>query len=1554
MKNYTTTFYIRKYRRLAGLLLGIIAILQVAQAGVLNEKKLQAPALSNIGPAVTFTEEDDPVTVASGIQINNEGAGIQSATIKITEGYNLSEDRLIFENSDNIHGVFDQQKGELVLLTYPAGNNATIENFQNALRSVKYLNVNIDDPSGNARTISFTITDTDGNASSPLSKAINIQPLNDAPVLQYLERRVAEIEKTGRMILTDSLQIIDVDDKQITGAVVKFINGTFQPIADQLSLPQPIGNITGYWNSSQGELALSGTDTKDNYEKALRSVVYSVNGFFIDIKSVVKNISFTVNDGNKVSEDAIRYVAVNNPSDIPSWIADFTKSTNEDKEFSFNANDFKNNYAPDKSEFENIEIRTLPENGVLIFDGEVLTFNDLLDNGSGFRIEAANINKLVYKPDDNYSGPARFEWNSFDGTNFATSDAKVTISVTEVNDAPIIEAPSEVKDIPEDKPYTLPEIVVEDIDDQWISAEVKVDHGVLSVHPFLLDNKLLTFNTGDGKADKTLEFTGALGYVSYALSALTYQPDDNFSGTDQLAVKITDEIGNEEQATSTSNTKLTVIPVNDPPVLAGIPQEPLAYTENDDPVTIAPEATVSDEENNKIASATITIQEGFQSGEDKFSFTETGNISGSLDENILSFNGLASLADYQEVIRSITYENTSENPSTADRLISFLLKDEDDAESEPVTRTITIKSVDDPPVLDKLETKELNFVQFGGAVTLTNNIEISDPDDNIAEKATIKFINNSYVKDQDKLSFEDTDKITGDWNKTTGTLTLTGNATLEEYQNALRNVLYDNTSENPAEKERSVSFQVSSHGNNSNELSRKITIIVNERPAISSFSRESKEDQAITLQYDDFFTDGQYKDPDNFPVKDGFSRLSVRSLPQHGILLTGEDTLTQSDIASAGYEIDRDAIALVYIPDKDYNGADEFTWNAFDGAQYAAEDAAVNITLTPVNDAPVVEDFDKSTVEEENITFSLADFTTHYSDTEGDTLQKIMIRSVPTGGSLILNGISIPANTEIGAGNINNLIYVPDENFNGKDSFSWRASDGNTFSEQSASVAITITPINDEPLLRNFTRAIAESGALNFSPNDFTNNYIDVENDPIAYIVIESLTEHGTLLLNDQPVDAGTRINASRIAQLAYQPDASLNGGKDSFTWNASDGTTLAQESATVTIIVGIGVTSFNVHLNEDESFTFSPDNFTNNYGNPDHELQEVKIERLPVNGTLNLGASAVSEGQTISADDLGALVYTPDQNYAGRDSLSWNASDGSSYTDKATEVFFNIQPVNDAPEISTIENITLVAGESTGPISFTVSDVETEASSLAISASSDNESLISDEQIALEGNDSDRTITINTLEGQTGRAVINILVSDGDKQAQQSFTLEVVPYFITLDAGENIEVCNNQPFDITVREVSGGVPPYSYTWTCDREDCDIVEETGNTLTVNPGATTTYYVQATDANDIVSKQDTITISIVDCSAIDLDIPTGFTPNGDGINDTWTIENIAYLENINVTVFNRLGQQVFQSEGYNSPWNGTSDGRTLETGTYYYIINVESGSRVFKGSVTILR
>jgi gliding motility-associated-like protein len=88
--------------------------------------------------------------------------------------------------------------------------------------------------------------------------------------------------------------------------------------------------------------------------------------------------------------------------------------------------------------------------------------------------------------------------------------------------------------------------------------------------------------------------------------------------------------------------------------------------------------------------------------------------------------------------------------------------------------------------------------------------------------------------------------------------------------------------------------------------------------------------------------------------------------------------------------------------------------------------------------------------------------------------------------------------------------------------------------------------------------------------------------------------------------------------------------------------------------------------------------------------------------------------------------------------------------------------------------------------------------------------------------------------------------------------------------------------------------------------------------------------------------------------IPTDIPNTFSPNGDGINDVWSIPYLNNFPNARIRILNRYSQLVFSSTGYNQPWNGKLKGADLPIGTYYYIIHHGNGQPPMIGAVTIIR
>jgi gliding motility-associated-like protein len=110
-----------------------------------------------------------------------------------------------------------------------------------------------------------------------------------------------------------------------------------------------------------------------------------------------------------------------------------------------------------------------------------------------------------------------------------------------------------------------------------------------------------------------------------------------------------------------------------------------------------------------------------------------------------------------------------------------------------------------------------------------------------------------------------------------------------------------------------------------------------------------------------------------------------------------------------------------------------------------------------------------------------------------------------------------------------------------------------------------------------------------------------------------------------------------------------------------------------------------------------------------------------------------------------------------------------------------------------------------------------------------------------------------------------------------------------------------------------------------------------------------YYLTATNQAGC-SSYDSVWVN-----AYRLEVPNAFSPNGDGIHDLWVIPELKAYTAAAVEVFNRWGQPVFHSTGYNKPWDGSFAGSPLPAGVYYFIVNPNiMGYDPFTGSITLIR
>ncbi|MCC5932249.1 MAG: tandem-95 repeat protein [Cyclobacteriaceae bacterium] len=330
-------------------------------------------------------------------------------------------------------------------------------------------------------------------------------------------------------------------------------------------------------------------------------------------------------------------------------------------------------------------------------------------------------------------------------------------------------------------------------------------------------------------------------------------------------------------------------------------------------------------------------------------------------------------------------------------------------------------------------------------------------------------------------------------------------------------------------------------------------------------------------------------------------------------------------------------------------------------------------------------------------------------------------------------------------------------------------------------------------------------------------------------------------------------------------------------------------------------LSNINVNLDEDTPYQFTRQLFVNRFNDADGDpLVAVRIDALPANGVLTLDEGVVAIAQVIEADALDKLVYTPNQDYFGFDEFTWNATDGRDYALNSARVNMVINPVNDPPVLSNIE---------TFPLAFDI--------------------------------DEERAIVTQTIR-----------VSDVDN-------VNLVRAMISVSAGyirgeDSLKyIGNSLRFESAFNDTTGILTINGLASLNEYEQAlrsiEFINNTSRRGTEQSKTISFIVFDGEDWSNTVDRR----ISMVD-NFIPLDIPTGFTPNGDFDNDSWNILNIEWYPDCVIEVFSQNGNRVYRSVGYDFEWDGSFNGQLLPAGVYYYTIDLKRYGARYHGTVTILR
>ena len=437
------------------------------------------------------------------------------------------------------------------------------------------------------------------------------------------------------------------------------------------------------------------------------------------------------------------------------------------------------------------------------FDGESLSVTSVNSVVNG--MVALQGSTIVFTPDTDFSGAASFDYTISDSAG--TDTATVGITVNESNNAPIAIA---------------------------INATTTEDSGQFSI------DLLAGGFTSDADITDTLFITNVAQVLGRAISfnamsgVVSFDPDQftdlpqNTQESVQFTYTVDDGRGLPDSA-ATSTVTVIVEGFNDAPVVdlngaGGGIDFAATFTEDAGAVGIVDATlTASDVDNANLASATVTITNQLDGVAEVLAANTAGTsivAAYNSGTGVLSLTGADTVANYQQVLRTVTYDNSSQNPNTTDRTITFVAND-GTANSLTATSTVTVSAVNDAPVVDLNGAGggidfAATFTEDAGAVGIVDaTLTASDVDNANLASATVTITNQLDGAAEVLAANTAGTSIVAAYDSGTGVLSLTGADTVANYQMVLRTVTYDNSTVGANPTNRLVEFVVNDGTTNS-------------------------------------------------------------------------------------------------------------------------------------------------------------------------------------------------------------------------------------------------------------------------------------------------------------------------------------------------------------------------------------------------------------------------------------------------------------------------------------------------------------------------------------------------------------------------------------------------------------------------------------------------------------------------------------------------------------------------------------------------------------------
>jgi hypothetical protein len=720
------------------------------------------------------------------------------------------------------------------------------------------------------------------------------------------------------------------------------------------------------------------------------------------------------------------------------------------------------------------------------------------------------------------------------------------------------------------------------------------------------------------------------GRLSGTAPKLTYIPKPDFNGTDSFTFIIND--GTVDSVPTT--VIIVVTPVNDSPTA----NDTSVKTQEDTFVSIT--LTGCDPDGDALVYSVVKEpSNGELSGEGpNLSYKPNENFNGS---DSFTFKVNDGTTDSAEATVSIELLPVNDPPTASYAGTIF-------RESPPVARDDNVATDEDSPVSIKLAGYDANEDE------LTYTIVKSPSHGKLSGTAPdVSYTPNSNFSGSDSFTFKVNDGTTDSAEATISVTVMAANDTPNAKDDSI------NTKEDTAISVIDVLTNDTDNDGDSLDVTavtqgKNGTVAINTDNTLSYTPRANfSGSDSFTYTVSDGkggkskATVGVRVEAVNDVPRAKSSNVTTKEDKEVSIKLTGKDedgdALSFSVVKGpSNGSLSGTAPNLKYIPKANFNGQDSFTFKVSDKTTDSSA-ATVSITVTAVNDPPMAYSDSVTTQEDKAISITLGG-----GDDDGDVITYRVING-PSHGSL--------------KGRAPRLIYTPNANFNGKDSFTFKASDKRAESDIGI-VSITVNAVNDAPTA-NDSSVITEED----KPVSVGLTGSDPDGDLLTYIIVRG-PSHGSL-----------QGMAGTSPKVSYTPNANFNG-TDSFTFKVSD---KIVESAVATALITVKAVN-DRPVAKDDSVTTKEDTRIASIDVLDNDT-DIENDRLKI--------ESVTQGKNGSVDinSDNTLNYSPNENFYGADAFTYTVSDGNGGTDSAA-VRVKIEAVNDTPTFTSKPITTATVGK--------------------------------------------------------------------------------------------------------------------------------------------------------------------------------------------------------------------------------------------------------------------